>query len=52
VLGAFLWLVKSGLYSALDEYGFWPFMAICGAACALTIAAAFTWDYYEARSRR
>ena len=49
VLAAFLWLVKAGLYSALDAYGFWPFMAICGGLTTLTVAAAFGWDYYEAR---
>jgi hypothetical protein len=49
ILLGFLWTVKAGLYAALDAYGFWPFMAICGVSCALMIAAAFAWDYYEAR---
>ncbi len=41
--------VRYGLYSALDAYGFWPYMAICGCLTALIIAAAFAWDHYEAR---
>jgi hypothetical protein len=49
VLGAFLWLVRSGLYSALDAYGFWPYMAICGGLTALMVCAAFAWDWHEAR---
>jgi hypothetical protein len=49
VLAAFLWLVKNGLYSALDAYGFWPFMALCGSLTMLIIAAAFAWDRHEAR---
>jgi hypothetical protein len=45
----FLWLVRSGLYAALDAYGFWPYMAICGGLTALILAAAFAWDRHEAR---
>jgi hypothetical protein len=44
--------VKNGLYAALDVYGSWPFMAICGGLTALIIAAAFAWDWHKARSRR
>jgi len=43
------WLVRGGLYSALDAYGFWPYMAICGDLTTLIIAAAFAWDCFEAR---
>jgi hypothetical protein len=52
ILAAFIWLVRAGLYAALDAYGFWPYMAICGGLNALIIAAAFGWDWHEARSRR
>jgi hypothetical protein len=51
LLGVIL-VVKNGLYAALDAYGSWPFMAICGGLTALIIAAAFAWDWHEARSRR
>jgi hypothetical protein len=52
VLTAFLWLVRTGLLWSLDVYGFWPYMAICLGLTALIVAAAFTYDYFEARSRR
>ena len=48
LLGVVL-VVRSGLYAALDAYGFWPFMAICAAACVTTVSLAFAWDWYEAR---
>jgi hypothetical protein len=51
ILAAFIWLVRAGLYAALDAYGFWPYMAICVGGTALTIAAAFGWDHYEALRR-
>jgi hypothetical protein len=48
LLGVIL-AVRAGLNAALDAYGFWPYMAICGGLTALMIAAAFAWDYYEMR---
>lgn len=42
--------VRSGLYSALDAYGFWPYMAICGGLTAFMIIAAFAWDHVERSS--
>jgi hypothetical protein len=47
-----IWLVRAGLHAALDAYGFWPYMAICVGVMLLTVAAAFGWDWHEARSRR
>lgn len=52
ILLGFLWLVKAGLHTVLDTYGFWPFMALCGVLVPSIIAAAFGWDYYEAHQRR
>lgn len=52
ILAAFIWLVRNGLYAALDAYGFWPYMAICVGLAGLTLAAAFAWDRHEARNRR
>ena len=49
ILIAFLWLVRTGLYAALDAYGFWSYMVICGVLFVLTVCAAFAWDWYEAR---
>jgi hypothetical protein len=49
VLLGFLTLVRSGLYAALDAYGFWPFMAIGCISIALIVCAAFAWDWFEAR---
>lgn len=49
-LAGVVWLVKSGLYRALDAYGFWPYMTICGVATAFLIVAAFAWDYFERSS--
>ena len=49
ILAAFLWLVRTGLFSFLDAYGFWPYMALCGVLFVLTVCAAFAWDWYEAR---
>ena len=40
-------VVRSGLYSALAAYGFWPYMAICGGLTGLMIIAAFAWDHYH-----
>lgn len=51
ILIGFLALVKSGLYAALDAYGFGPFAVLCIGITSLVIAAAFGWDYYEARQR-
>jgi hypothetical protein len=42
--------VRYGLYAALDEYGFWPYMAICGGLTTLIIASAFVWDHVERSS--
>jgi hypothetical protein len=50
VLLALLWLVRTGLQ--LDAFGFWPYMAICVGLLTAIIAAAFAWDWHEARSRR
>lgn len=52
MLIAFLESVRYGLYSFLDAFGFWPFMAFGSILIACIIAAAFGWDYYEARQRR
>lgn len=52
VLLGILAMVRSGLYSFLDAYGFWPYMLLCGVVAAITAAAAFSWDHYEARRRR
>jgi hypothetical protein len=52
ILIGFLALVRSGLYALLDAYGFWPYMAICVGLTTLIIAAAFAWDWHEARGRR
>jgi hypothetical protein len=49
ILLAFLWAVRMGLYSFLDAFGFWPFMLFCGVLTTLIIAAAFVWDWHEAR---
>jgi hypothetical protein len=48
-LFGFLWLLRSALSAALDAFGFWPYIAICVGLLALTMAAAFAWDRYEAR---
>jgi hypothetical protein len=52
VLAAFLWFVKSGLYQLADTVEFSSFALICCTLMALTVAAAFGWDWHEARSRR
>ena len=44
ILLGVLWLVRTGLYAALDAYGFWPFMAICGVSCVTIVSLAFAWD--------
>ncbi len=44
--------VRYGLYSALDAFGFWPYMVLCGGLTTFIIAAAFAWDWHETRSRR
>jgi hypothetical protein len=49
ILAAFLWLVRAGLDSALAAYGFWPYMIICSVSTGIIVAAAFAWDWYEAR---
>jgi hypothetical protein len=51
VLAAFLWLVKSGLYQLADSVEFSSFAAICCTLMALTVAAAFAWDWHEGRPR-
>jgi hypothetical protein len=49
IMFAFLWAVRTGLFAFLDAFGFWPFMALGVVLNALIIAAAFAWDWYEAR---
>src|SRR5260221_14341864 len=39
----FLAAVRSALYAALDAYGFWPYMMLCGGLTTFIIAAAFAW---------
>jgi hypothetical protein len=43
--------VRYGLHAALDAYGFWPYMVLCGGLTAFMVITAFTWDHVE-RSRR
>ncbi len=49
ILFAFLWLLRTGLYAALDAFGFWPYIALCVGILGLTLAAAFAWDRHEVR---
>ena len=51
ILIGFMEVVRSGLYAALDAYGFWPYMVICAVSVSVIVCAAFGWDYYEARQR-
>jgi hypothetical protein len=52
ILAAIVAAVQWGLRQLTDSVDVLSFLAICGGLTALMIAAAFAWDWHEARSRR
>ena len=51
LLVGFIAVMKFGLYHALAAWGFGPFAVLCSVIMSSTIAAAFAYDRWSARSQ-